>query len=158
MVFIDIWTLLSWLICKKYYIMLKKWRNKIALYMWYRIPSAKLSSFYPSSLCFPLLICFMWNIIYSISSNIYIYILVPLSHLPILYYIPSSTLPPINPLSMHPTSYCHLYQILFNPVSVSTCHHSSHFPILQSIPLAIISQTISRHNTYHHTTYPYHLT
>ena len=60
MVFIDIWTLLSWLICKKYYIMLKKWRNKIVLYMWYYTitQSTLSSSFFP---LLPSSQCFTWN-------------------------------------------------------------------------------------------------
>lgn len=100
---------------------------------------------------------YIYNLFHSISIFIS-HILLP--HLPISYYIPSS--PPINPLPIrpsHPSMYStYLYQIRFNSFSILIYHHPPHFHTLQSFSLIITSYIISRHNTYHHTTYPYRLT
>ena len=151
MVFIDIWTLLTWLIYRKYYTTLKKWRNKKDLYNWYRITAQPLYHHLPSFII----------IIRPVSSFIISYF--SRSHFSIMFHVKQF---------WYLCTFSSVLSLVFCTTSASSTQSSNlhfpfpfpltlnphTFPILQSIPLAIISLTISRHNSYHYITYPYHLT
>lgn len=146
-------------IYRSYKCMLKKWRNKIMLYMWYTA--------YYTALRFPLLLPSYWvdmfhvKHYYTYSYSIFIFIFIsyyfnsPSSHILICRLLPSYSFTASHASRFPPiinTRSC------FIPFPFPIYPRSPHFPILQSFPFVIISQTISRHNKYHHTTYLYYLT
>lgn len=141
-----------------YKTMLKKWRNKKVLYMWYRILNQSIIflSFFPlPSILLLFHMKHSFNPFHSIS-------LLSSFCIP---HISSFHLSPFFPFT-HSVSFHHFP---FHPISHISNQDpipfpfplvipSPHFHTLRSFPLAIISQVILRHNSYHYITYPYHLT